>query len=152
MKIPPLIRQSGLAWCIAASLAVVALVSGATLTNAAQKDNQTEEKQKDGKQPDSGKEKQGNLTVEVFVLDLEIDPKLRPAARALVRIVGEGREPEGTSEKGRARILGVPRGEVTLEISVLDLKSCRVVVSVRGGDQTVRVVADKSQERKCTLE
>lgn len=150
MKIGNIVGHYAVQLCRTFCAAAVVAMLVASFVHAAQRDNQTENLQKEIKEPGVKAEPRGTLTVEVMMIESVNGKEGRPVAGATVHILG-GEEPRDTNEKGRVRFSKVPTGPLSFDVIITKVATCKISgVTVSEGDQVVAVQVDKSQEGKCT--
>jgi len=116
---------------------------------AAKGDAPKEETTKALPQGDAGQEKRVTLTVEVLLVNKDPTSKPQPAAGTIVRIQGSDDDGSSTNDRGRAKLAAMSKQKVHLQIMVLGADTCTLPeIAVGGGDQTIRVLVDKSETGK----
>jgi hypothetical protein len=157
MKVPAGIKNCDFAWFFRVSAVVIATCILTGGIQAAQRKSETEDKQTDKKEDkqthkkeDAQKAKAGNLVIEVLVFDRSNKEQPPVAAeRAMVRIQG-GKDAQETDAQGHAVITGIGAGKAVLQVFVIGVQKCPLPITITGGDQTIRVLVDKSQS-KCEI-
>src|SRR5262249_19146572 len=95
-------------------------------------------------------QKHGTLTVKVVLVDPAKQNDHQPAAKALVHIQDADEDPHETNEQGQVTLSGISKDKVTLQIKVIGAEVCLLRdIPVSGGDQTVSVLVEKSQNGMC---